>query len=239
MGGVMAVFTKLIKKVGFDTRFIVVTFLSSLIIAGLLSCQVFSAEAAAAEETKAELKTGDVKKADADPVKPAKTPKAKAGKSPLMGGGDKEPTVITANSLTADNKAKTALFTGNVVAKKGDGTLYADRMLVFYVETGDGENSNIDRIEASGNVKLVRNNRIITSGKAIYYAGEQERAVFSDKPRATENRNVVTGTLMTYYIKDDRSVVENSKIFIVEKEGSVMDRKPADSKSSDKKKKKN
>jgi lipopolysaccharide assembly outer membrane protein LptD (OstA) len=67
---------------------------------------------------------------------------------------EQAPTIITSESLTADNKAKTALFTGSVIAKKADTTIYADRMLVYYSEGGSG--SNIDKIESDGNVKLVR-----------------------------------------------------------------------------------
>jgi len=144
------------------------------------------------------------------------------------------PTVITSESLTADNKAKTALFTGSVVAKKGDMTLYADRMLVYYIESGGG--SNIDKIDAAGNVKLIRGDRVVTSGKLMYYAGTEERAIFTESPRAAEGNNVVTGTKMTYYMKDDRSLVENSKVFIVEKEQGPRDRKAAN-KNQDKKKK--
>ncbi|HMK55765.1 MAG TPA: LptA/OstA family protein [Dissulfurispiraceae bacterium] len=144
------------------------------------------------------------------------------------------PTVITSESLTADNKARTALFTGSVVAKKGDMTLYADRMLVFYSEGGSG--SNIDRIEADGNVKLIRGDRVVTAGKAIYYAGQDERAVFTESPRASEGKNVVTGTKMTYYMKDDRSVVENSKVFIVEKEPGTPEKKLLDRPKEKKKK---
>ena len=144
------------------------------------------------------------------------------------------PTIITSEALTADNKAKTALFTGSVVAKKGNMTLYADRMLVYYIESGGG--SNIDKIDAEGNVKLIRGDRIVTSGKAVYFAGAEERAIFTESPRAAEGKNVVTGTKMTYYMKDDRSVVENSKVFIVEKEQGSHDRKAAD-KNQDKKKK--
>jgi len=190
---------------------------------------------AAAEEIKADT----VKNRNTVTPKPVlKEKKANSGRGQAVGGLDKLPTVITANSLTADNKAKTALFTGSVLARKGDAKFYADRMLVYYIETGDGENSNIDRIEATGNVKLVMNNRIITAGKAVYYAGKRERAVFSDRPRATENKNVLTGSVMTYYIKEDRSVVENSKIFIVEKDDGTLDRKKPDVKSADKGRKK-
>ncbi|HTZ17082.1 MAG TPA: LptA/OstA family protein [Dissulfurispiraceae bacterium] len=143
------------------------------------------------------------------------------------------PTVITSDSLTADNKAKTALFMGSVVAKKGDMTLYADRMLVYYVDSGSG--NNIDKIEAEGNVKLTRGDRIVTAGKAIYYAGPEERAVFTESPRAIEGKNVVTGTKMTYYMKDDRSAVENSKVFLVEKDQGAQS-KPSDKGSTKKNK---
>jgi len=183
-------------------------------------------------EAKAETKTAA--KPEAESKSGTETRKAQnkqPGKNSLMGGGDKEPTVITSSSLTADNNAKTALFTGHVVAKKGDRTFYADRMLVHYIESADGETSNIDRIEADGNVKLVRIDRVITSDKMIYYAGADERAVFTGSPRATEGKNVLTGTIMTYYMKDDRSVVENSKMFIVEKDQGPQTKKQRTPKS--------
>ena len=151
---------------------------------------------------------------------------------------EQAPTIITSESLTADNKAKTALFTGSVVAKKADTTIYADRMLVYYSEGGSG--SNIDKIESDGNVKLVRGDRVVTSGKMVYYAGTDktdERAIFTESPRAAEGKNVVTGTKMTYYMKDDRSLVENSKVFVVEKEQGTQERNPQEKKPQENKKK--
>lgn len=217
----MAVLVNFIKYIGLLS---ILACSCLFLLMGLPCGQLFVSDASAAEETKAV---------------PAKTDKSGQGqtagksagpglgKQSMMGKGDKESTVITANSLTADNQAKTALFTGNVVAKKGEGTLFADKMLVYYADAGDGENGNIDRIECTGKVKLVRNYRIITAGKAVYYAGKDERVVFTESPRATENRNVVIGSVMTYYFKDDRSVVENSKIYIVEKEGGNVENKPS------------
>ena len=151
---------------------------------------------------------------------------------------EQAPTIITSESLTADNKAKTALFTGSVVAKKADTTIYTDRMLVYYSEGGSG--SNIDKMEADGNVKLVRGDRVVTSGKMVYYAGTDktdERAIFTESPRAAEGKNVVIGTKMTYYMKDDRSLVENSKVFVVEKEQGTQERNPQEKKPQEKKKK--
>ncbi len=134
------------------------------------------------------------------------------------------PTVITARSLAADNKAHTALFEGDVVARKGDMTQYADKMLVTYSEEkGAG---NIKQIDSAGNVKLIKGGRVVTSKFATYYAEPEEHIVFTGEPKASEGENVVIGTKMTYFMKDDRSVVENSKVFLTErKSGSAEARK--------------
>ena len=128
----------------------------------------------------------------------------------------KEPTIVTSQKMTTDNKAKTALFEGNVVAKKGDRTMYADSMLVYYSEEKGG--SNIKKIDAEGNVKMVKDDRVVTSKSAVYYSEPEEYIVFTGEPRASEGENVVNGTKITYFMKDDHSIVENSKVFIVNKE---------------------
>jgi lipopolysaccharide export system protein LptA len=120
----------------------------------------------------------------------------------------KGPTTITASTLTADNKARTALFEGSVVAKNDAITIQSDRMLVHYAEAG-----KVTKIEATGHVKVIKGERIITSDDATYFADE-EKVIFTGHPRAMEGGNVVSGTKMIYLVKEDRSIVENSKVFI-------------------------
>lgn len=123
-----------------------------------------------------------------------------------------KPVVITSRSLLADNKKHTALFEGNVVAKTEDMTIYSDRMLVYYTEDG----KKMDRIEARGNVKVVKEERTIVSKEATYY-DEEQKVIFTGDPQAWEGDNKVTGTVITYFIKEDRSIVENSKVVIINK----------------------
>ncbi len=120
---------------------------------------------------------------------------------------------ITAKMLTADNKEKTALFEGSVHAKRGEIHLQADRMKIYYAEEDAG--SSIKKIEAQGNVRLIKDKAILTSQSAVYLMEPEEKIIFLGDPRAAEGSNIVTGTKMTYYIKEDRSVVEDSKVFIV------------------------
>jgi lipopolysaccharide export system protein LptA len=123
----------------------------------------------------------------------------------------KGPIVINSTSLTADNKAHTALFEGSVTARTDNGTISSDSMLVSYAEGG-----SVTRIDARGHVKLVRGDRVITSEAATYFA-DDEKVIFTGEPRATEGGNVVSGTKMTYLMKEDRSIVENPKVFLENK----------------------
>ena len=134
---------------------------------------------------------------------------ASAGEQKMQAKG---PINITSETLTSDNKAHTALFEGKVVAKTTDMTIYADKMLVFYRE-GSGD---VTKIESTGNVRLLKGGRLITSKMAVYYADE-DKVVFTGEPRAEDGENVVTGATMTYYISQDRSYVEKSKVFLKNK----------------------
>ena len=125
----------------------------------------------------------------------------------------KGPITITSESLTADNKEHTALFEKNVVARTTDMTIHADWMLVYYKEQG----GDVTKIEAKGSVKVYQEAKVITANEMVYFADE-EKVVFTGSPRAIDGDNIVTGTKITYYTRDDRSVVENSKVILKNKQ---------------------
>jgi lipopolysaccharide export system protein LptA len=127
-----------------------------------------------------------------------------------------EPVTITSKTLTADNKAKTAVFEGAVKAVKGDMTLYADKMTVYYQDERPG--SSIEKIESEGNIKVIKGERVVTSAFAQYFAGFDEKIVFTGEPRATDGGNVITGSKMTYFFNSDRYIVENSRVLLQDKE---------------------
>ncbi|MFZ5907658.1 MAG: LptA/OstA family protein [Nitrospirota bacterium] len=119
------------------------------------------------------------------------------------------PVVITSQKLAADSKTHTAVFEHSVVARTPDMTLWADRMSVAY----DSQTGNVTRIDAQGNVRVLKGDRVITAGEATYFSGE-ERVLFTGEPRATEGESVITGSAMTYLMKEGRFIVEGSKVFI-------------------------
>jgi lipopolysaccharide export system protein LptA len=113
------------------------------------------------------------------------------------------PITIKSNDLTADNKGKTALFTGKVVAKQGDVTIFCDRMTVYY----GAVQGDIDRIEADGNVRIVQENRTGTAAHAVYESREGRITLTGGNPKVMQGTDTVSGKIITYLIDDDRSSV--------------------------------
>lgn len=74
------------------------------------------------------------------------------------------PVEVTAENLSVDQAAGTAIFTDNVVIIQGEMRLSADRVLVVY----DTQAQDVDRIEATGNVILISGTDAAESERADY-----------------------------------------------------------------------
>lgn len=119
------------------------------------------------------------------------------------------PLVIKSDSLKADGRAGTAVFSGSVVATGDDLYMSADIMRVKYAKSGGA----LEQIIAEGSVKLVRSERVVTSEHVVYSALARTM-VFTGSPRVVEGSNVLIGTKIVYMLDEDVYEVEGSKIFI-------------------------
>ncbi|MBC8414426.1 MAG: lipopolysaccharide transport periplasmic protein LptA [Nitrospira sp.] len=129
----------------------------------------------------------------------------------------KQPVVITSDTLTADNKNNTAVFEGSVIAKTDDITMRSDKMQVFY----DQAENRVARIIAVGSVRVNKKEKAIFSDKAIYNNIEN-KITFSGSPKVVDGGNLITGSKIIFHLKDDRAVVEDSKVFFRnKKEGGI------------------
>lgn len=120
-----------------------------------------------------------------------------------------KPIVITSQTLTANNKNNTAIFEGSVVAKSGDIIIYSDKMEVSY----NNSQGKIAKIHAYGNVRVHKKERAIFSKEATYL-GEEEKIIFTGEPKAVDGENVITGTQIIYFLKDDRTIVKGSRVVL-------------------------
>ena len=119
----------------------------------------------------------------------------------------REPLKIKSDALHADNEKRTATFEGKVVARQGDLTLYADRLVISYGADGH----DLSRVEAFGNVRIIQGTRQASGAHAVYEPKEA-RILLDGSPRVTsQGGDEVSGELITYYVNEQRSVVTGGK----------------------------
>jgi len=112
------------------------------------------------------------------------------------------PITVKSNQLSADNMGKTAVFTGKVVARQGDITIYSDRMTINY---GDVK-GEVEKIVAEGDVRIVQENRIGLAAHAVYDS-KQGLITLTGNPKVMQGTDSITGKTIIYYIDEDKSVV--------------------------------
>lgn len=114
------------------------------------------------------------------------------------------PITIKSNELTADNRGRTAVFTGKVVARQGDVTIFADRIIVNYADS-KGE---VDKVEALGNVRIVQLNRTGFASEAVYERRYGRITLTgTPNPKVVQGADSVSGRVITYFVDDEKSVV--------------------------------
>ena len=114
------------------------------------------------------------------------------------------PITVKSNEMNADNSAKTAVFSGKVVAKQGDVTIFSDKLVVSYADKG----GDVEKIEAFGNVRIVQMKRTGFSDQAVYESATG-RIVMTGAPRVVQGDDSISGKIITYYVNDEKSYVTN------------------------------
>ena len=138
------------------------------------------------------------------------------GQSLKKAFGDSQgpPIVIKSDTLEFDHQRKMVTFTGNVDAKRDDWTIVCRKMVVFYVEKNkepsQKDSLKIEKIVAKGDVRITRQSGgLVTAQEATYY-WDEERVVLTGKPVVQQGDDFVEGTVVTLFLKENRSVVEGS-----------------------------
>jgi lipopolysaccharide export system protein LptA len=153
-------------------------------------------------------------------------------------------TTITAKKMTVKNQDSQAVFEGAVVMTRGSLVVYSDRMVVLFraqdaavsdhqkgPETVKGtvpskepgtmpavSNRSVNRIEATGRVKIEKDSGSATCEKAIYYQ-EGDKIVLTGDPVAWDKGTRVSGKQITMFLAEDRSVVEGGSHVRIEADG--------------------
>jgi len=135
-------------------------------------------------------------------------------KKPLLPGkggkggqsGSDQPLRITSQQLEADNKNQLIIFTGNVVAKQGETTIYADVAEVYYEKKEEG--NEVREIVATGNVKIQQADQVATGQKAVFVNSEQ-KITLTGQPKVWQGKDMVSGEKIIVLLEEDKSFVES------------------------------
>ena len=112
------------------------------------------------------------------------------------------PITVKSNDMTADNKGKTAIFSGKVVAKQGDITIFSNKLVVNYSDN----NNELEKVEAFGNVRIVQQNRTGYADQAVYDS-RKGLIILTGTPRVVQGGDSISGKVITYYVDDEKSDV--------------------------------
>ncbi len=118
----------------------------------------------------------------------------------------KEKIHVTADSLSSENNARFAEFTGNVKVTQGDFIIKSDSLKIFYKESGGekkaGTTESIEKIVATGNVKIESEESTAFSQQAEYDTNTMIMVLTGEDSRVFDRKNSVTGSKITFNRKD-------------------------------------
>lgn len=114
-----------------------------------------------------------------------------------------DPIRITADKLVTDNQKRSARFSGNVKAVQGDTVITTDRLTLFYRAQKDasdaGPAGSIERIEATGHVRIEFDNKVAVSSQAVYIIEERKLVLSGSESKVISGQDEIVGSKITFY----------------------------------------
>ena len=157
--------------------------------------------------------------------------------APPMPGGDSDlPVDVTADSMEYSADNSTVVFRGKVEAVRGEFKMWSEVLTLILKKQDDAKektekrsgdlakSNDIDRIIAEKNVRFKNGPQTGTASKATYFAG-RNMLVLEGNPILHDGDNSIRGSVIRYFVDENRSVVEGSSkqrvhaVFSNEKKG--------------------
>ncbi len=125
-----------------------------------------------------------------------------------------DPIFVEADRMISQEEENSILFIGNVDARQGEVTIRSGEMTVFYAknDTNSGKNtsSQVKRLICKKNVEILQDDWLGTGERMDYFAKER-KVILSGNAKAWEGQNMVSGTTITYYLDEKRSIIERDQ----------------------------
>lgn len=134
------------------------------------------------------------------------------------------PLRIVSDRMVLDEQSRTITFEGHVTVERDNIVITCRRLTIFGKKEANISESlkqqekvmnKIDRIEAEGDVRVVQENRVATSERAVYYV-DKRQIVLMGNPLVAQGQDRLTGQLITLDLATGKSIVEGGRAKPVE-----------------------
>lgn len=115
-----------------------------------------------------------------------------------------KPVEITSRQLEADGVLREIRFIGNVVAKQGDVTLYAPKLILFYAK----ERKEIERMEAPSGLRVVQGARTAQGDRGLFLAKE-EKIILTGAAKVTKGESYLEGDEIVFFLNGEKSICKS------------------------------
>lgn len=119
----------------------------------------------------------------------------------------REPIDITSDEVETYTRENRVIFKGSVIARQKDMVIYADSIEAILVKEGKG----IEKVIASGNVKVQQGLRVAHCQRAVFHNPEQSVLLTGD-PEVWEGENRVSGEEIVFDISQNRVEVKGGLV---------------------------
>lgn len=127
---------------------------------------------------------------------------AHAAEDPAGDEAPKKPVTIVSDTMEASSGDRLVIFRGDVVAEE-DFLLCSDELRIVY-----GEGNEVQDITATGRVRIFYEDRVAECGVAVYDRNER-KLVLTEDPVVKQCGDMVRGDRITFYLDDERALVES------------------------------
>jgi lipopolysaccharide transport protein LptA/LPS export ABC transporter protein LptC len=134
---------------------------------------------------------------------------------------------IKSDKLDYNSNEHLVKYSDNVELNFGDSTIFCDNLTIQL----DSENTNIEKLLASGNIKSKSKEMILTGNSAEYILVDELLHLYGN-PKIWLRDNIITGKDIYYSSKDEQYKVEkdvSTVIYLPEKKDKISKEKPIDS----------
>lgn len=140
--------------------------------------------------------------------------------SVLRGHDINAPVDVAADRIEVQDRDDRALFVGNVVVTQGDLTLTTERLRIAY---SGGDGINIDRLDASGGVKVQSSGETAYGDYGVYDLNRKIITLIGDV-RLAQGNNEIFGSRLIIDLTSGRAVIDGGPRGVDQSGGRVTGR---------------